>query len=329
MSKTFNLAVQIESEGIFKTAGHIFGKSHEDAVFKYETAYCLNPKSRSISISLPLRTGTFSAKATRKYFEGLLPEGFSRQCVASSIHADSNDYVSILRALGEYVPGAGSDSSKLPGMGGVFNTVNLNLYHYSANNPIRYVDVDGRASSTSNFIRTSPTVQNRFRKFITYNNSVNCAAWAFDMPINPIEGRKWNVHQTGADGSGGYNPGDFSKNYSYKNAVTQEDYINDIKDSLKADGFNISDADENMTSTETKFVVGIGIMKNGDKYTYHFIRKESDGTWTQKPGAGDNYPEAFSKTDKISKGIKIGAYGGLKSFEIVDFISVEKSEDLK
>ncbi|MBQ4378530.1 MAG: hypothetical protein II821_04970 [Treponema sp.] len=55
----------------------------------------------------------------------------------------------------------------------------------------------------------------------------------------------------------------------------------------------------------------------------------TNGTWTQKPGAGDNYPEAFSKTDKISKGMKIGAYGGLKSFEIVDFIAVEKSEDLK
>jgi len=54
-------------------------------------------------------------------------------------------------ALGEYVPGAPVDeearkrNGNLPGMGGVFNTVNLHLYHYAGNNPIKYTDPSGLA----------------------------------------------------------------------------------------------------------------------------------------------------------------------------------------
>ena len=54
-------------------------------------------------------------------------------------------WISVDPALGEYVPAASksSDGGKLPGMGGLFNTVNLNLFHYAGNNPVRYVDPDG------------------------------------------------------------------------------------------------------------------------------------------------------------------------------------------
>jgi RHS repeat-associated protein len=53
-------------------------------------------------------------------------------------------------ALGEYLPVAPLDdeakkrNQNLPGMGGVFNTVNLHAYHYAGNNPVKYTDPDGR-----------------------------------------------------------------------------------------------------------------------------------------------------------------------------------------
>jgi len=54
-------------------------------------------------------------------------------------------------AVGEYIPQAPVNdearkhNQSLPGMGGVFNIVNLQLYHYAGNNPVKYTDPDGRS----------------------------------------------------------------------------------------------------------------------------------------------------------------------------------------
>ena len=46
---------------------------------------------------------------------------------------------------GEYLPTGNKKKDKnLPGMGGVFNTVNLDVYHYGGNNPIKYLDPNGQ-----------------------------------------------------------------------------------------------------------------------------------------------------------------------------------------
>ncbi|TWI71583.1 hypothetical protein JM98_02581, partial [Treponema putidum] len=38
-------------------------------------------------------------------------------------------------------------NENLPGMGGVFNVVNLHVYHYAGNNPVKYVDPDGKKTT--------------------------------------------------------------------------------------------------------------------------------------------------------------------------------------
>ena len=101
-----NLKVQIEMNGQFVQAGHITGSSFRDAVFSYDESYITSPFAHAISLSLPLSKKAFDTDATKSFFDGLLPEGFTRQCVADSIHASSDDYIPILRQLGNECLGA-------------------------------------------------------------------------------------------------------------------------------------------------------------------------------------------------------------------------------
>ena len=98
--------VFIEQQGEQIYVGKITGSGSEDAVFSYAQEYLDNPSNCPISIHLPLQAQNFSTEETRLFFEGLLPEGFTRKCVAGWIHADEYDYLTILAALGRECLGA-------------------------------------------------------------------------------------------------------------------------------------------------------------------------------------------------------------------------------
>ena len=100
------LDVSIEIEGRQREVGVISGNSDYDASFKYSEDYLSSNTARPISISLPLTEEAYGPEATRRFFEGLLPEGFMRRTVAEQNRTDDGDYLSILEMLGAECLGA-------------------------------------------------------------------------------------------------------------------------------------------------------------------------------------------------------------------------------
>jgi hypothetical protein len=82
-----------------------------------------------------------------------LPFSASGDYGARYLDARSSRWISGDPALGEYVPGPGQGADKLPGMGGVYNPINFHVYHYAANNPVKYTDPDGRSGKNGSNIR--------------------------------------------------------------------------------------------------------------------------------------------------------------------------------
>jgi len=94
-------------------------------------------------LDIPYRfTGKERDKETGLYYFG-----------ARYLDARTSRWLSVDPAVyqGDYFPSAPvNDAARkrnenLPGMGGVFNTINLHVFHYAANNPVKYVDPDGRS----------------------------------------------------------------------------------------------------------------------------------------------------------------------------------------
>lgn len=98
--------ISIERNGRMVPVGVISGENYQTAQFSYIDEYLEDVNAVPVSISLPLRRESYSAEKTRQFFEGLLPEGFTRRSVAQWLHLDENDYLSILHQLGRECLGA-------------------------------------------------------------------------------------------------------------------------------------------------------------------------------------------------------------------------------
>ena len=98
--------ISIEKNGRIVPVGLISGEDYRTAQFSYMDEYLDDLNAVPVSISLPLQPESFSAGQTRQFFEGLLPEGFTRRSVAQWLHLDENDYLSILHQLGRECLGA-------------------------------------------------------------------------------------------------------------------------------------------------------------------------------------------------------------------------------
>jgi RHS repeat-associated protein len=110
-------------------------------------------------------------------------------------------------AMGEYIPLAPINdearkyNENLPGMGGVFNTINLHVYHYAGNNPVKYIDPDGKTPYSIQlwkdycvFSPSASTFEDGVFALIGY---VPGASLAFDV-ISKVGGMRQIYPDTGA-----------------------------------------------------------------------------------------------------------------------------------
>ena len=100
------LYISIERKGKMVRVGTIKGSGPHDACFQYLDDYLSDPLAAAVSVSLPLRQEPYSPSQTAAFFEGLLPEGFTRRAVSQWMRVDEGDYLSILHGLGRECLGA-------------------------------------------------------------------------------------------------------------------------------------------------------------------------------------------------------------------------------
>lgn len=104
MTRTMDVSIEINGSLVY--TGRISGDERDGASFQYADSYLKRADAAAISLSLPLRREAFGIQETKNFFEGLLPEGFTRKSVARWMNVNEKDYLSILAGLGNECLGA-------------------------------------------------------------------------------------------------------------------------------------------------------------------------------------------------------------------------------
>ncbi len=134
-----------------------------------------NPKKWLHSTHQPVYTFLMQSYVVqRPPRQGLLPEKIQHPATKTAnsglarvyygvqyLDGKTSRWISADPAMGEYIPQAPvNDEAKkynknLPGMGGVYNTVNMHVYHYAGNNPVKLVDPDGETPRSYKIVDVS------------------------------------------------------------------------------------------------------------------------------------------------------------------------------
>jgi RHS repeat-associated protein len=116
------------------------GKQHERIEYTPYGEIWVEHKYEAEEGALPYRfTGKELDEETGFYYYG-----------ARYLDPRTSRWISGDPAMGDYIPSAPVNeearkrNGNLPGMGGVYNVINLHTYHYAGNNPLKYTDPDGR-----------------------------------------------------------------------------------------------------------------------------------------------------------------------------------------
>ena len=197
-------------------------------------------------------------------------------------------------ALNDYMAGSSV------GEGGIYNTVNFNVYHYGGNNPIKYVDPNGMWDAKNEW---NPEFQKKYEDYIPLKISeyeknkkrFTCEDLALSILIDFASENSLPLNIK--NNSGTYNSSDdkYSNPEKYKKDVLSSTAANDLmQNTVAVDKTNISSGDLVLMDTGTPN----GTKDNEMSHT-QVVTKNEKGVLTIKQG---NFSSGSSKYGSLFYG---------------------------